>query len=85
MRKMFAIVCVIGFWIFIGCECETGESSSRQWPPDVKNEIVSGLQYVKDPRTNLCFAYYLGVVQGGLVLTTVPCDAIPPELLTVAK
>lgn len=48
-----------------------------------KNGIINSIRYVKDPRTNICFAC---VPAGrGSSLTTVPCDSIPPELLTVAE
>jgi predicted membrane protein len=47
------------------------------------NRAVGDIKYIRDPRTNLCFAHYS--LFSGDVLATVPCGAIPPELLTVAK
>jgi hypothetical protein len=50
------------------------------------NKVVGMIQYIKDLRTGLCFAYFWGGVDnGGPALATVPCEAIPPKLLTVAK
>ncbi len=48
--------------------------------------VVARIKYIKDPRTGLCFAYYWdGSLNGGKALATVPCEAIPSHLLTVAK
>ena len=48
--------------------------------------VVGRIQYIKDGRTGLCFAYYWGGgYNGGPALTTVPCETIPLELLTVAE
>lgn len=51
------------------------------------NSVVWSIAYIKDPRTNLCFAYRWGgeSSHGGPSLATVPCEAIPPQLLTVAR
>lgn len=59
---------------------ETGHA--QRLLQNTANQIVNNIWYVKDPRTNLCFAYcyYLD----GMALATVPCEAIPPHLLTVA-
>lgn len=50
---------------------------------DNADYVVENIRYVKDIRTNLCFAYYWdGRDNGGrLVLTLVPCEAVPPQLL----
>lgn len=50
------------------------------------NSIVWSIGYIKDPRTNLCFAYrWGGDARGGPSLATVPCEVIPQRLLTVAR
>jgi len=50
------------------------------------NRVVSGILYIKDPRSGLCFAYYWGgQMNGGPALAAVPENAIPPELLLTAK
>ncbi len=46
------------------------------------NHVVSEIQYIKDPRTDLCFAY--SWIGKGKTMATVPCEAIPENLLTVA-
>lgn len=49
------------------------------------NEVVLDIRYIKDSRTSLCFAYrWGGDLHGGPSLATVPCEAIPAHLLTVA-
>jgi hypothetical protein len=48
-----------------------------------KTQIAS-IRYLKDSRTNDCFAYYWGgLANGGPALAAVPCESIPPDLLTV--
>lgn len=113
MRKMLAVVCVVVFAFFVnGCRCEKDvdvremrKSHAQRINRDKvacgfdAEEVINSIQYVKDSRTGLCFAYYWGNVSHdgpkiywgnvsgphNLALTTVPCDAIPPELLTVVK
>lgn len=51
------------------------------------NDVVSRIQYVKDPRTGLCFACYgeRGGFSSGSPFAVVPCEEIPASLLTVAQ
>lgn len=61
------------------------------------NNFVRDITYIKDSRANinLCFAYYWQSAQPAIVVSssygrgpaiaTVPCEAVPPELLIVAK
>ena len=61
---------------------KAAEAQARQATEDW---VVSKLQYFKDPRTNLCFAYiWEGDYRGGLGLATVSCDRIPLNLLNTA-
>ncbi|MBI2473821.1 hypothetical protein HYV70_04695 [Candidatus Uhrbacteria bacterium] len=49
------------------------------------DQIVYQIQYLKDPRTNQCFAYFWdGAGNGGPAFTAVNCESIPTELLIVA-
>ena len=89
MRKILA-VCVVA--LTLGCKnsetVRTQEENQRvQRRQANANEVVDSIQYIKDTRTGLCFAYYWGgtVIDGGPALATVPCEAIPPQLLTTAK
>lgn len=76
----------------LGCEeAETAEyaqarEAARVYGLQVEtDQIISSLRYIKDPRTGLCFASsWRGGVHGGPGLAMVPCEAIPPQLLTVA-
>lgn len=87
---MFVVVFVAVFTLWLGCkqlpkeeECVRKENILRQQTADRFNgEVV----YMKDARTNLCFAFYRsGRNFAGPTFVTVPCDAIPLELLTVAR
>lgn len=76
MRQVLLAICIVIFALFtVG----RGNKSKQERT----NEIVSNFQYIKDPRTNLCFIHYWGGSdnQGGPALTLVPHDPIPVELL----
>lgn len=50
------------------------------------NRVINDIKYIKDPRTNLCYAYYWGGgTYGGPTMTLVPEASIPPELLTIGE
>ncbi len=66
----------------IGCDLSEDANAGQS----IANRVVTGLQYIKDPRTGVCFAYYWGGAANGVpALATVPCDNIPPGLLNVAR
>jgi len=74
---------VVGLALILssGCGVGCGVGSSR-------NVRISGsdLQYVKDPRTKLCFAFVgaskdLSLETNGLGLANVPCNKIPAKIL----
>ena len=58
---------------------ETKEERQR-----LANALVGNLRYVKDPRTQTCFAFYLSR-GGSWSLTMVPEEKIPKGLLVVAE
>ena len=42
----------------------------------------SGLYYIQDSRTGICFAYaWVGSGRGGPSLATVPCEKVPADLM----
>lgn len=91
-KQILAVTCVVALAFFAtGCEKSEAvraqeESQRVQRLQGNANEVVGSIQYIKDTRTGLCFAYYWGgMANGGPALATVPCEAIPAELLTVAK
>ena len=50
------------------------------------DEVIACISYVQDTRTGICFAYMWDsrsrrFAEGGPALATVPCDAIPEDLL----
>jgi len=86
--KQILAVCVVVLALFVaGCQVRAQEEDQRvQYLQARANKVVDNIQYIKDTRTGLCFAYYWGgTTTDGSALASVPCEAIPPELLTVAK
>lgn len=91
MKKILAVVSVVILALFaVGCEkAEEARARQENWrarhlQADA-NEVIGSIKYFKDTRTGLCFAYYWGGGgNGGPALATVPCEAVPPQLLTVA-
>jgi hypothetical protein len=89
---LWPLFAAILLFVVLGCTIEyerlkeVRESQRLERLQSKANEVVHGILYFKDPRTNLCFAYYWGGGSfGGPALTTVPCDLVPPELLIVAE
>ena len=61
------------------------ESMRPQRLQEHADAVVGEIEYIKDPRTGICFAYYWSDNARAPSLTAVPSEAIPCELLTVAK
>ena len=59
------------------------EETRREQHLQSINKIVGAIEYIKDPRAGVCFAYYWNGRNQNL--STVPCESIPPHLLTVAQ
>lgn len=83
------ILCVLGA-LYLRATAPTAEETARDAQKQeelrlqsVANMVIGDIQYIKDTRTNICYALYCNV--GALTLATVPCDSIPPELLFVLK
>ena len=96
MRQILAVcIMVVVVLALFAAGCEKAETVSAQEKNQRvqrlqadANEVVGSIQYIKDARTGLCFAYYWywgGAGNSGPALATVPCEAIPPQLLVVAK
>lgn len=53
---------------------------ARQSMEQTQKRVAENIQYVRDPRTGLCFAYYwenrMAVSAGGPALATVPCHTV---------
>ncbi|PIT89279.1 MAG: hypothetical protein COU27_01185 [Candidatus Levybacteria bacterium CG10_big_fil_rev_8_21_14_0_10_36_7] len=83
---IFALGGIIAGIITTHCLRSTEESSAKHEKhlQPTANKIIGTVIYIKDPRTNVCFAYReeLGYKES---LATVPCESIPPELLVVAE
>lgn len=61
------------------CGCETNDQERA-------NNTVNQIIYIKDPRTDLCFAYvWKGGGYGGPGLACVPCDKIPKNMLIISE
>jgi hypothetical protein len=69
--------------IYSMCGCEIEDRPSQPPPTTVKAD-PQALQYIRDERTNLCFARYsyripcgeLCVDGSGASITMIPCDAL---------
>jgi hypothetical protein len=73
------LVLVAGACAALG-RTDTDPSSTQQ----ADKALIASIRYLKDSRTNACFAYYWGgEANGGPALSEVPCESIPAELLTV--
>ena len=76
MKKILILL----VFIFVGCN----EASAREFFP-TKSQEANQITYVKDSRTNLCFAYNSVTNSNGFtdsVLTNVPCTPEVERLLT---
>lgn len=79
-RAVVIVSLLVSTLISTGCmsreEHARAEADHRaQYMLNQAKNIVLGIQYIKDPRTNLCFAYYWGgLSDGGPALATVPCE-----------
>jgi hypothetical protein len=70
MTKFFIVAMVL--FLFCGCDCE-----NHFTPRDVdEDRVVEAIHYIKDPKTNLCFAYVVSkthVDRSVVSITNVPC------------
>jgi hypothetical protein len=93
VKRILVAACVAVLALFVtGCCEEPGSARVEATNPETQakqeyaHEVVVGILYIRDPRTNLCFAtQWLGGGRREQGLATVPCEAIPPPLLIVAK
>jgi len=70
----------------------TSEVEHRQKQAQMlATEVIDIITYIKDSRTGICFAYLWktewvgGTYRGGPALACIPCESVPPELLTIAS
>ena len=87
MKKIFTVCCVVLLVTALGF----GTSSARRMTAEEVNEFyrefVQSIFYVKDGRTNTCFAA-TKTFSGHTATTslaTVPCDSVPKDLLVVVN
>jgi len=91
-EQILAVTSVVVLAFFAtGCEKSEAvraqeESLRAQQLRAITKNVIDTILYIKDDRTGLCFAYHVhGVNNIRESIATVPCEAIPPKLLTVAK
>ncbi len=91
MKTLLVAMCVVFVAIFvIGCsgdpksEAEVKQAQA-EWNQQTADNVVDLLVYIKDPRPNppICFAYK--PMGPSSVISTVLCEAIPPDMLFTAK
>lgn len=91
MKQFFLVMSVISIFIFV-TSCENTEMHEARQARQIRNEaikkatsLVRKVTYIKDPRTNLCFAYAGEYGDNrSRVLANVPCEAVPPSMLIAA-
>ena len=84
MKTLVIIFYCIAIVVVFGCENQS--SAEVRHKQEEADNIVKAIHYIKDARTLTCFALsWVGDARGGPAFTTVPCDRIPPQLLTTAK
>ena len=93
MRNVFITIFFVSTMFFIGgCKQlkqireEEGQRYKKQLARGEKKErkhILQKIKYIKDQRTDYCFAYYERSWSGAgtFGLAHVPCDKIPAKLL----
>ncbi len=76
-------LCLVVFIAIISCGEKSSpaerEALARQSMEQTQEKVAENIQYVRDPRTGLCFAYYWeskGSWNAGVALATVPCNAV---------
>ena len=92
MQQIFVVMCVAALASFAtGCEkpevvrARQETQRAEHFNSEV-NKIIDDIQYIKDPRTGLCFAYYWGGSgNGGPALATVPCDQVAGMLISTNR
>jgi len=59
-------------------EQERIQEFERRDAEELQQRISKRIKYIRDPRSDLCFAYFENSVNGGYapVLATVPCEAV---------
>lgn len=91
---LVAMACVLFVAIFVtGCGSSgpTPEEKTLEKAKDnqeTASKLVSHLIYVKDQRTNNCFAHYSRWSYGGYYISTIatiPCESVPTHLLITPK
>ena len=77
--------------LFTGCglseedQKQRAEKEERDTRQRMANTVIMCTDYIKDPRTGLCFGYHWGSSGKSPAITCVPCGEIPTNLLIVAQ
>lgn len=64
---------------------ESAKAESDQGHQEEADKIVSQIRYIKDERTELCFAYILDEQGKIQFFTCVPSNMVQPKLLKIGK
>jgi hypothetical protein len=92
-RVMVVVLVAFGVWLVCGihttdpAEVKVRQEEQRQTASQSKaDHVVNRIQYIRDPRTGLCFAYVPARWHNdGPALAVVPCESVPAHLLTTAN
>ncbi len=79
LNNVFIALLLLVSLSIVGCNNVNGNQDSKSF----SNHIIQNIRYVKDNRTNICFAFYQ--IATGPALAAVPCENIPSEMLAVSS
>ncbi len=77
-----SFLCLVVFIAIISCGGKSSpaerEALARQSMEQTQERVAEKIQYIRDPRTGLCFAYFEKAISGGWApaLAAVPCNAV---------
>lgn len=81
---LFGVVVVMLMLFFANGLSKLGATQTRSGTQSRHTNMnPDSIKYVKDSRTNICFAYTNGWAGAPANLAHAPCDSIPPSMLYV--
>lgn len=94
-KTLLAVICVgllsgMAVYLTIRSHDPAAEKAAKTYTVAVKavknaKYIVRNMAYLKDTRTNICFAYIFGGDLDGNAIATVPCESVPSSLLITVQ
>lgn len=85
MKKgmLFLLAVLVAAMLACSAGCGPDQEEVQQIVQQAVDKGSMDWFYTKDSRTNICFAFKVTVMGDMRDVTAVPCEAVPPELLTI--